>query len=91
MLITNQDRDSTCSVKKVYYKPIFYKNILFGWNIYGKGLFRQHLLGTRDTEEEAKQIVAEIRMLIKKGEQRYVMPELVSDEVEEMLGGIDLC
>lgn len=91
MLITNQDRDATYSVKKVYYKPVFYKGVLFGWNIYGKGLFRRHLLGTRDTEEEANQIVAEIRRLMKKGKQHYAMPELVSDELEEILGGIDLC
>ncbi|WP_265445048.1 hypothetical protein [Acetivibrio straminisolvens] len=87
MYITNQDRDATYRIHKVYYKPVFYKDILFGWNIYGKGLFRRHLLGTRDTEEEAKQIVSEIRRLMKKGKQHYAMPELVSDELEEILGG----
>ena len=91
MYITNQDRDATYRIRKVYYKPVFYKDILFGWNIYGKGLFRRHLLGTRDTEEEAKQIVSEIRLLMKKKHQHYAMPELVSDELEEILGEIDLC
>lgn len=91
MYITNQDRDATYRIRKVYYKPVFYKDILFGWNIYGKGLFRRFLLGTRDTEEEAKQIVSEIRRLMKKGKQHYAMPELVSDELEEILWGIDLC
>lgn len=91
MYITNQDRDATYRIRKVYYKPVFYKDILIGWNIYGKGLFRRFLLGTRDTEEEAKQIVSEIRRLMKKGKQHYAMPELVSDELEEILWGIDLC
>lgn len=91
MLITNQDRDATYQIRKVFYKPVFYKGVFFGWNIYGKGLFRRFLLGTRDTENEAKQIVSEIRRLMKKGKQHYAMPELVSDELEEILGGIDLC
>lgn len=91
MLITNQDRDATYQIRKVFYKPVVYKGVFFGWNIYGKGLFRRFLLGTRDTENEAKQIVSEIRRLMKKGKQHYAMPELVSDELEEILGGIDLC
>jgi len=89
MKIMNQDRDRVFSVRKVWYKAHRYKGIMWGWNIYGRGMLgMKHLLGTRDTKEEAEQIVGEIKRLMAKCVESYTMPELASDEIlEEILEG----
>jgi len=47
------------------------------------------LLGTRDTEEEAAQIVSEIRLLKRRKVEFYSVPELVDDyEVETLIDSI---
>ena len=90
MLIRNQDNDCTYDVSKVWYKKHVRHGIMWGYNIYGRTWYgRKVLLGTRDTEEEAAQIVAEIRLLKRKKVEFYSIPELVDDcEVEILIDSI---
>ena len=70
-------------------KPVRH-GIKWGYNIYGRTWYgRKVLLGTRDTEEEAAQIVSEIRLLKRKKVEFYSIPELVDDcEVETLIDSI---
>ena len=90
MLIRNQDNDCTYDVSKVWYKKHVRHGIMWGYNIYGRTWYgRKVLLGTRDTEEEAAQIVSEIRLLKKRKVAFYSVPELVDDcEVEALIDSI---
>jgi len=90
MLIRNQDNDCTYDVTRVWYKKHIYRGITWGYNIYGRTWYgRKVLLGTRDTEEEAAQIVSEIRLLKRRKVEFYSVPELVDDyEVETLIDSI---
>ena len=77
MIVTNQDRDKTYKVNRVFYKARYYQGMLFGFNVYGCILCFKHLLGTYDTWDDARQICGEIRNF-----DRYTMPE-PSLEVED--------
>ena len=92
MKVLNQDRDRSYNISRAFYKRQDYQGTLLGWNIYGTNANgRNFLLGTRDTEQEALQIVTEIQVLMKKGIDKYSIPELIEEieieiEIEKLEG-----
>ncbi len=84
MYIQGQDKDIifTLSDKwllsRIYTEDKIIRNKYYGTNIYGKALFRKHLLGTYESDE-AEQIVNEIYTLLKAGKKFYAMPDPTID------------
>lgn len=81
MYIQGQDRDIIFTISdkgplkgRIYTEDKIIKDKFYGTNVFGKTLFKKHLLGTYETEE-AEQIVAEIYTLLKAGKKFYAMPE----------------
>lgn len=91
MKIRNQDGDRLYNVTEVYYQAHSSEKVFWGWNIYGISKSgRKYLLGTRDTAQEAEQIVLEIRKLMEKGVSTYSIPALVDDyEAEEFIARLE--
>lgn len=86
MKIRNQDGDRSYNVSKVYYKGHSFQHIFMGWNIYGVSESgRKYLLGTRDTDLEASQIVKEIQTLMSKGVDKYSIPSVIEDYEAEAI------
>ena len=83
MFIVNQDRDKRYRAGKVYYRNHFAHESWMGWNIYGRKMGIEKLLGTYDTEDDARQITNEIHLMKSKGTKEYAMPEaaLTLDEM----------
>lgn len=93
MTILNQDKDEifTLSDKgllkgRIYIRVQSFQGQLMGWNVVGKRLFRETLLGTYD-EGDAQQIIGEIFNLLRAGQEHYVMPDAVLD-LDELGVGI---
>ena len=84
MIIINQDQDDFITNDKINIKLHTHNGLFMGWNIYGRRLIKRVLLGTYDTEEDAKQIVQEIKRLKTSGCEKYVMPEASMDPNEYM-------
>lgn len=91
MKIRTQDGDRSYNITKVFYEAHSYQEIFLGWNIYGISKSgRKYLLGTRDTAQEAEQIVLEIRKLEEKGASTYAIPALVDDyEAEDFIARLE--
>lgn len=86
MKIRNQDGDRSYNVTKVFYQAHSCGKIFMGWNIYGESSSgRRYLLGTRDTDLEAHQIVSEINKLMIKGIESYSIPALVEEHEAEAI------
>lgn len=93
MYIINQDRDSVIPLTdkglfpaSLYVEDRYYNGQFMGWNVIWKRLWMKVLLGTYDTEEDAKQVVGEIFTMLKSGATYYVMPEPALD-LEDLLPG----
>lgn len=85
MTILSQDKDEifTLSDKglfkgQIYVRVQYFQNQLMGWNVIGKRLRRETILGTYD-EQDAQQVVHEIYKLLRVGEKYYSMPEAALD------------
>ena len=74
MYIQCKDKDIIFTLSDKWLLSRIYTEDKIITNIYGKALFRKHLLGTYEPEE-ADQIVAEIYTLLKAGKKFYAMPE----------------
>ncbi|NSW93049.1 MAG: hypothetical protein HPY74_20815 [Firmicutes bacterium] len=86
MYIINQDRDEVFTLNdkhlfpaRLYVEDRYYNGQFMGWNIMGKHFLKKVLLGTYDTEEDAKQVVGEIFRMLKTGMTHYAMPEPALD------------
>ena len=86
MYIINQDKDEIFALAdkdlfggRVYVEPRHYKGQLMGWNVMGKRFFKKTLLGTYDTDCDARQVVVEIYKLLQNGVESYSMPEPALD------------
>jgi len=86
MFIISQDRDEILGFSdrslfpvRLYVEDRYYNGQLVGWNVMGKRFLKKTLLGTYDTEEDARQIVQEIYKLLKAGIRHYAMPEPALD------------
>lgn len=78
MIIINQDHDEhyNLSTKDIHCKPHYAtakgKMIFMGWNLYGKT--NDQLLGTFDSEQACKIVLAEIQQRERSGKPRYTVP-----------------
>jgi len=93
MTILNQDRDEIFTLtdkgllkSNIYIKVAYFQGQLMGYNIIGKRLFKEKILGTYD-ESEAQQIIQEIYKLMRYGVSYYSMPNPTLD-LEEL--GVNL-
>lgn len=86
MYIINQDRDEIFTLNdksllscRIHVEDRYYNGQLVGWNVMGKRFLKKALLGTYDTEDDAKQVVQEIYKLLRSGCTYYAMPEPALD------------
>jgi len=82
MYIMNQDRDEIFTLNdkslfkgRIHVEDRYFNGQLMGWNVIGKRLLKKTLLGTYDTEDDARQIIQEIYRMLKIGIAHYSMPE----------------
>jgi hypothetical protein len=90
MKILSQDKDLIFNfnwLSKIYAEDKYNNGKYYGSNVYGKSLFKNHMLGTYD-EGEAQQVVCEIYKLLKSKEQFYTMPDVALD-LSELFEGLD--
>lgn len=84
MRILSQDKDVIFNFNrfsKIYSQDIYHHEKYYGTNVYGKSLFKNHMLGTYE-DGEAQQVVAEIYKLLKSKTKFYTMPEVALDLTE---------
>ena len=86
MIIINQDQDESynLSTKDIHYRPHFifhkFRSMFMGWNLYGRT--KEQLLGTFNSRQACKVVIAEIKQHERAGRQIYIIPE-ESDGLEE--------
>lgn len=93
MIIQTQDRDTIFTLtdkglySRIYVKEVSWKGTLIAFNVMGKTLFKETVLGTYDEDTDAEQVVKEIYRMLKLGVKFYSMPELgiEQEELEGML------
>lgn len=81
MHILSQDRDVIFNFNRfsrIYAEDKYFNGKYYGTNIYGRSMFRKHLLGTYD-DGEAQQILTEVYRLLKANQTHYKMPEAALD------------
>lgn len=85
MKILSQDKDlifNFNSFSKIYAQDKYINGRYYGTNIFGKSLFKKHLLGTYE-DGEAQLVVTEIYKLLKANSKVfYTMPEVALDLTE---------
>jgi hypothetical protein len=92
MYIVPQDRDGLFTLTdkglfkgEIFIRVQYFQGQLMGWNVIGKRLFKETLLGTYD-EQDAQQVLQEIYRMLKLKVYMYSMPEAAMD-IEDYMEG----